>query len=39
MMYFSEGEESFILRLNGVMGRDELDPEIDNFLSKRCKSG
>lgn len=35
MMYFSEGEGSFILGLNEEMGTDELEPEIYGLLSKR----
>lgn len=38
MLYFSEGEESFILGLNEVMEADELEPEIYGLLSKRYKS-
>lgn len=37
MLYFSEGEESFILGLNEVMEADELEPEIYGLLSKRYK--
>lgn len=38
IMYFSEGEENFLLGLNGVMGADELEPEICGLLAKRYKS-